>query len=86
MKSIWGMILFLAVIFSSVSCKEIRSSLSDLTNSTEGGPEALPDSESLAGADGLPVIKSFQTVGPSSIASFTGAGDRISVVEFYSDT
>lgn len=86
MKGVWGTALLVTVILSLTSCKQIKNSLSEFASSGGTGPEALPDSESLAGAEGLPVVTRFQAVTPSSIASFKGAGDRISVLEFYSDT
>lgn len=84
MKPVWGTAILMAVVMATTSCKQIQSQLKEFVES--GGPEALPESESLAGADGLPVVTSFQTLPPASFQSFTGAGDRISVVEFYSDT
>ena len=94
MESALGIALVVAVVFGTTSCKQIKSGVNSFTKGFEeglarragSGPEALPDSESLAGVDGLPVVSSFQTVTPATFAHFTGAGDRISVVEFYSDT
>ncbi|MGJ8725893.1 MAG: hypothetical protein ACSHYB_15155 [Roseibacillus sp.] len=86
MKGVWGTILLVGAVLSLASCKQIKNSLSEFAGSGGSVPEALPDSESLAGAEGLPVVTSFQKVTPATIVSFTGAGDRISVVEFYSDT
>lgn len=79
-------ILTLAVV-SGFGCKQIKKSLSDFASAGEEmAAPALPDSESLAGVDGLPVVKRFSTITPSTMPSFIAAGDRISVVEFYSDT
>lgn len=88
MKLVWGTAVIAAFasggVLSLTSCEKIQSSLNDFAGN--GGPEALPESESLAGAEGLPVVTSFATIAPNTFASFTAAGDRISVVEFYSDT
>lgn len=83
MKGVLGTALLAIAVLGTVSCEKIKSQIRDIAGSEL---EVLPDSESLAGADGLPVVNSFRTVTPSTMASFTGAGDRISVVEFYSDT
>lgn len=86
MRAHLGIALIVAAVFGTTSCKQIQSGLGGLKDGLGSGPEALPDSESLAGMDGLPVVSSFQTVTPATIGQFTGAGDRVSVVEFYSDT
>ena len=83
MKNVRLMALVIAMICGMTSCKQIRSSLESFSETED---ESSPSSESLANAEGLPVMTSFSTIGEGSIEKFAGAGDRISVVEFYSDT
>lgn len=87
MNGVFKVTILVVALLSGVGCKQIRKSLNDFaTSGGEEVPAALPDSDSLAGSEGLPVVKSFSTVTPTTMSSFIAAGDRISVVEFYSDT
>ena len=86
MDSVWGKTLLIGAvgaIVSLTSCKQIKASLGEFAN---GGEKTSSVSGSLAEAEGLPVVTSFERVTPQSVVSFTGAGDRISVLEFYSET
>ena len=85
MKVFWGKTLLLILVFGSVSCERVKKEWSAFFGAKEE-VELLADSESLAGMEGLPVVKSFGAMTPATMGGFIGAGDRISVVEFYSDT
>lgn len=84
MKLVLGTTFLVALVLATSSCRQIQSSLREFAE--QDGPEALSGSDSLAGQDRLPVVTDFRALGPSTFESFTSGGDRVAVVEFYSDT
>ncbi len=89
LKLISKKIIITVLLLNFVSCEKIKNQLADFAADGESGQSlsvVVPPEKSLSKASNLPIIKGLRTISAEQFDTFIQAGDRISIVEFYSDT
>ncbi|MBK1835148.1 thioredoxin family protein [Roseibacillus ishigakijimensis] len=69
--------LLLCLVFLLTACQRQEGE--------SGGPELLPEGESLAAGEGLPVVREVRVLGGEDFLPAIARRDRIVVVEFFSE-
>jgi hypothetical protein len=82
-RKILTSVVFLGVLLTCVSCKPIKEALGKASQGEVGESTLLGEA---AVDPNWPVSKELAAVTPQNIAKFVSGGNRVSVVEFYSDT